>query len=69
MARRRGRKSFKKSTCSGQYFKLKTKRGSRCACAAFTPDGSFVAQFAKGSACPIKAKSMTYAQAKRAYSR
>ena len=74
MARRRKKKSangfvpYKGIKCSGQYFRFKTKRGVRCACAAFSKDGRFVSQFASMDACPASGSALTYAQAKKKYS-
>jgi len=67
--RRRSRAAFGRSKCSGQYFKLKTKRGTQCVCAAYTPSGDFRVQFAKNAACPARGTAMTYAQARKRFAK
>jgi hypothetical protein len=45
-------------------FRLKTKRGERCACAAVGSDGRFSTVFQKDDSCPVGSPAMTWAQAK-----
>lgn len=67
MARKRKKKTSGGSQCKGgNVFKMKTKRGPRCACAK-TKDGRFTAHFIKSGACPVGGKAITYKQAERKF--
>ena len=46
-------KSFRGARCTGEYFRLKTKKGTRCVCAAKTKSGRIIPQFQKDGKCPI----------------
>lgn len=49
------------------HFRLKTKRGERCACAATSAEGRFVTVFQKDGSCPVGGPALTYDQAKQRY--
>lgn len=69
MARKRTKKNTRKrkAVCDGTPFKMKTKRGVRCACAKTNAQGRFFAHFISGDFCPTGGKAMTYKQAQRKY--
>lgn len=60
--RRKGRKPV----CV-DLFRLKTKRGLRCVCAAMTRDGRFSTIPRKKHLCPSRSKAMTWKQAQAHY--
>ena len=49
------------------HFRLRTKRGERCACAATSSDGRFVTVFQKDGACQVGSPVLTWEQAKARY--
>ena len=64
MARRRKRR---KKGCDGEVFKMKTKRGVRCACATTDSEGDFRAHFVATDACPTGGRAVTYKQARKKF--
>lgn len=70
MARKRKKRTSEGSQqCKGgKVFKMKTKRGTRCACAK-TKNGRFTARFIKSGACPVGGKAITYWQAERKFAK
>ena len=60
--RRKGRKP----ECV-ELFRLKTKRGNRCVCAAMMRDGRFSTIPRKANLCPSRSKVMTWKQAQAHY--
>lgn len=55
------------SACEGDVFKMKTKRGVRCACATTNSEGKFFAHFVSGDSCPAGGKAITYKQARKKF--
>ena len=61
------KRKAKGGACDGTVFKMKTKRGNRCACATTNSEGEFFAHFVSGDACPTGGKAITYKQARKKF--